>query len=72
MAEPTKKHPEIERFINEMNPSGRKRYPSIKQNICVSCGESATQFRDDLSAKEYTISGWCQKCQDDFFGLEEE
>jgi hypothetical protein len=29
-------------------------------------------FRDDLSIKEYKISGMCQKCQDDFFGVSED
>ena len=36
---------------------------------CVQCGGDATEFRDDLSAKEYTLTVWCQKCQDDFFGV---
>ena len=25
-------------------------------------------FRDNLSRKEYSISGLCQDCQDEFFG----
>ena len=25
------------------------------------------EFRDELSLKEYTISGLCQSCQDEFF-----
>ena len=36
---------------------------------CVQCGGDATEFRDDLSAKEYTLTVWCQKCQDNFFGV---
>ena len=28
-------------------------------------------FTDDLSAREYTISGMCQRCQDSVFGVEE-
>lgn len=28
----------------------------------------ADTFRDELSAKEYRISGLCQACQDDFYG----
>lgn len=37
---------------------------------CPFCGEDInyTEFRDDLSRKEFTISGLCQKCQDDTFG----
>ena len=38
---------------------------------CVFCGAEILEFRDKLSAKEYTISGLCQKCQDDTFGEEE-
>ena len=40
------------------------------QGKCPFCGKEInpeTDFRDDLSRKEYTISGMCQDCQDDFF-----
>lgn len=68
MAEPTKKAPEIEKLIDATNPSGRKRVDSIKQDICTWCGKPAVEFRDELSRKEYTISGFCQECQDKTFG----
>jgi len=68
MAEPTKKAPEIENLIDATNPSGRKRVDSIKQDICSWRGKPATEFRDELSRKEYTISGFCQECQDEVFG----
>lgn len=68
MAEPTKKSPEMEAIIDATNPSGRKRVDSIKQDICSWCGKPATEFRDELSRKEYTISGFCQECQDEVFG----
>lgn len=37
--------------------------------ICPFCKKPVNidEFRDDLSRKEYRISGLCQKCQDDFF-----
>lgn len=69
MAEPTKKHPEMEKLIDATNPSGRKRVGSIRGNICAWCGKPATEFRDELSRKEYTISGFCQECQDETFGV---
>ena len=69
MAEPTKKAPEIEKLIDTFNPSGRKRVDSIKQDICSWCGKPAIQFRDALSKREYTISGFCQECQDKTFGV---
>ena len=47
---------------------GRKRTTSIVDNVCVVCGGPASQFKDALSRKEYTISGMCQSCQDDTFG----
>ena len=68
MAEPTKKAPEIEGLIDAFNPSGRKRVNCIKQDICTWCGKPATEFRDELSRREYTISGFCQECQDQVFG----
>lgn len=68
MAEPSKKSPEMEKLIDTFNPSGRKRVDSVKADICAWCGEPATKFKDDLSRKEYTISGFCQECQDKTFG----
>ncbi len=38
------------------------------QKICLRCREKITVFRDELSKKEYDISGFCQKCQDTIFG----
>ncbi len=69
MAEPTKKSPNIESAIDSMNPTGRKRVESIKSDICAWCGKPATEFRDALSAREYSISGFCQECQDKTFGV---
>jgi hypothetical protein len=47
---------------------GRSRTLAIAGNGCVKCGESAMDFRDELSKKEFGISGFCQSCQDDIFG----
>lgn len=68
MAEPTKKASEIEKLIDSTNPSGRKRVDSIKADVCSWCGKPATDFTDDLSRREYSISGFCQACQDKTFG----
>ena len=68
MATPTKKNPELEKLIDTLNPSGRKRTESIEGNFCFICGGDANTFRDALSKKEYTISGMCQACQDKIFG----
>ena len=71
MAEPTKKNPEMEKIIDSVNPSCRIRVESIKADICNWCGKPATQFTDELSRKEYNISGFCQDCQDKTFGRAE-
>lgn len=40
-----------------------------KLGMCPFCSKPVNMedFRDDLSRKEFTISGLCQQCQDDFF-----
>lgn len=45
------------------------RSTSIERSVCVFCSEPVTEssFRDERSRKEYTISGLCQKCQDEVF-----
>lgn len=70
MAKPSDKHPEMEKFLDETmkNLTGRSRTESIQKNICTFCGKDASLFKDTLSAKEYTISGLCQECQDKTFG----
>jgi hypothetical protein len=49
---------------------GRSRTLAIAGNGCVKCGESAVDFRDEISRKEFGISGFCQSCQDDIFGTD--
>ncbi len=51
---------------------GRSRTLAIAGNGCVKCGESAVDFRDEISKKEFGISGFCQACQDDIFGGSDE
>jgi len=38
----------------------------------IGCGEFVAEFKDELSAKEYEISGLCQACQDAIFGSNNE
>ena len=42
----------------------------IKDRKCPLCESkiNVNDFRNELSVKEFTISGMCQKCQDDIFG----
>ena len=48
--------------------SGRSRSESIKADVCSDCGGDASTFNDAASRKEYTLTGWCQSCQINFFG----
>ena len=47
------------------------RLHAIANQMCIKeplgCGGPAKEFKDLLSQKEYTISGLCQKCQDEVF-----
>lgn len=45
------------------------RAEKIAQGKCATCGKPIKEedFADDLSKREYEISGMCQKCQDEVF-----
>ena len=64
MPEPSVKHPVMEFWLEEM--FGRT--TAIENMKCATCSEPADGFRDEISLKEYTISGMCQSCQDSVFG----
>ena len=40
----------------------------IENKKCPICNNDIGEFRDELSKKEYNISGMCQECQDKVFG----
>lgn len=42
----------------------------VEKGLCpfCSCSISVDSFKDELSVREFRISGLCQKCQDEFFG----
>ena len=46
---------------------GKKPLDLIDKNVCPTCGNPIDDFRDELSKKEYEISGMCQQCQDEVF-----
>jgi hypothetical protein len=66
MAEATPKAYGIDAAIGRL--IGKDRVETIADNKCMLCNGPAHQFRDELSKKEYTISGMCQGCQDKAFG----
>lgn len=43
----------------------------VENSVCPACCKpiDMLNFKDDLSCKEFSISGLCQKCQDEIFGV---
>jgi len=67
--ESTPKHPALDLFLGGL--TRKSRTVTISKGECMTCdstGNNSKSFSDDLSRKEYAISGMCQKCQDDIFG----
>ena len=59
--------PTIQNFLENVFPEETAR---IKEGKCPFCGKIIdvdNEFKDDLSRREYEISGMCQSCQDEFF-----
>jgi hypothetical protein len=62
--------------IKEKYPVIRELFPveveRIDQGRCPFCSKEINkeEFRNEISLKEFKISGLCQKCQDDFFGID--
>jgi hypothetical protein len=51
------------RFAAEMC-YGKTGLANLDASRCPVCGGEAKNFRDEISRKEFSISGMCQKCQD--------
>jgi len=68
----TNKDPRMDEFLTLMLGNSKNRYEVVKEGLCMTCDGRATQFRDALSEDEYRISGMCQCCQDNVFGISEE
>ena len=75
----TDKHPTFVDILNALSGDmaaasgkGMSRSAALESNRCARCGADASPstFRNDISRKEYTLTAWCQSCQDDFFGGE--
>lgn len=64
---PEPKSPAIDALLTSL--TGRSRLQCIADHTCMTCGQPAEQFSNQLSVKEYAISGMCQKCQDSVFGV---
>ena len=62
---------ELEQLKEDTGRAAFGRSPRVAKAAgqCVKCGEFKLEFRDELSRKEYGISGLCQTCQDSIFGI---
>jgi hypothetical protein len=72
MATPTEKNRSLSNFLDGLLPEGVTRQDSIQKDICATCRKPATDFSDDMSRREFCISGMCQACQDAVFADPEE
>lgn len=45
---------------------------AVETKRCAICGYSAKAFTDELSSREYRLSGLCQICQDEVFNYFED
>ncbi len=69
MLSPTDKASQMEQLLKKT--FGFSREECILNQVCVpapqGCGQPATKFKDEISVREYRISGLCQQCQDELF-----
>ena len=44
----------------------------VEESKCTTCKKpiNPKDFRNGIGCKEYVISGLCQACQDEFFGVD--
>lgn len=65
---PSAKHPLMEQAITDI--FGTSRHETAAKRQCATCNKPATEFRNEISRREYSISQMCQKCQDSIFGID--
>ncbi|MBD36251.1 MAG: hypothetical protein CL512_05730 [Actinobacteria bacterium] len=66
--QPSDKAEQVDHAITAIFGFDRKE--NIKAKQCVFCGTQVEldSFKDEVSLKEFHISGMCQPCQDKVFG----
>ena len=66
------KNPEVKKVLDNFTKDqfGKSKTDAEAEKVCVFCGKpiKMEDFRNEISRREYGISGICQKCQDDVFG----
>ena len=65
---PSAKSPAIDALITSIFGVDRK--ASVENKTCAICDASVelNSFKNEISLKEFHISGLCQDCQDEVFG----
>ena len=64
------KDPELEEFVEWLAYRMTAKNVHIAAGLCSWCGMPAEYFRNQISQEEYQISGFCQNCQDETFGID--
>jgi hypothetical protein len=74
MTKPAYKTTSITKMLDNLSEMayGRSASDSIKADVCVACGKPAVEFTDEISKREFSISGLCQECQDRIFNYNED
>ena len=62
----TPKSKAIDELLTAIMGKDRVRVVNV-DGRCMTCDNPDVALRDELSAKEYNISGMCQRCQDEVF-----
>ena len=60
----------LDQFILKL--TGKNRVDTIARDLCMTCSDPDTEFRNAKCLREFTISGMCQRCQDEVFGSMED
>ena len=58
---------EVENFMRKAFPEEMERRDNSQCPFCGKKIDPEKEFKDNLSKREFEISGMCQACQDDFF-----
>lgn len=63
---PVQRAAPLQQMLDDLARSmfGRTAGEAISTATCMACGKPVTGFKNEISAREYEISGLCQECQD--------
>ena len=62
--------PDLNKPVFKMKEFAEEKH-MVEEDVCVFCKTHIKEddFKDELSKREYSISGMCQTCQDRLFGV---